>query len=62
MNGQMKLSKEQMVWDYIQRVNPSEKQPSLSFDMRGYAKYVKDNGLQSKEVTPEIMQKFSVKK
>ena len=62
MSEQMKSSKEKMVMDFIQRVNPNEQQFSLSFDLRGYAKYVKENGLQAKEVTTEIMQMFSVKK
>lgn len=59
MNGQMKSSKAKIVQEYIQRVNPYEQPRPFAFDLRGYAQYVKDNGLNPKDVTSEVMQKFS---
>lgn len=59
MNGQMKKSKRQIVAEYIQHVNPYEKQPPIAFDLRGYAAYVAEKGLKGRDITPEIMQMFS---
>ncbi len=59
MNGQMKKSKSQIVEEYIKRVNPYEKPQPISFDLRGYAAYMKENGLKGADITPEIMNKFS---
>lgn len=59
MNGQTKKSKREIVNEYIARVNPYEKQKALSFDLRGYAAYIAENGIKASEITPEIMNKFS---
>ena len=29
-----------------------------AFDMRGYAQYIKENGLDPKEISPDIMKRF----
>ena len=59
MNGQMRKSKRQIVEEYVKRVNPYEKQPPIAFDLRGYAKYVAEKGLEARDITPEIIQMFS---
>lgn len=59
MSGQMKKSKREIVNEYINRVNPYEKQKPLSFDLRGYATYVAEHGLKASDITPEIMNRFS---
>ncbi len=62
MNGQTVLSKKQkdeMIKDFIERVNPYNPQKSdKTVDLRAYAKYVKEKGLSGKEITPEIMNMF----
>ncbi len=60
MNGQMRKSKREIVEGYIKLVNPYEKPKPLNFDLRGYASYVEENGLKACEITPEIMQMFSL--
>lgn len=60
MNGQTKLfnEKQKIVDDFIARINPYEKQPSLRFDFHGYAKYVKDHGLTNQTITESVMRRF----
>ena len=59
MTGQTKKSKSQIVEEYIKKVNPYEKPQPVAFDLRGYAAYIKANGLKGTDITPEIMNKFS---
>ena len=59
MTGQTKKSKSQIVEEYIKKVNPYEKPQPIAFDLRGYATYIKANGLKGTDITPEIMNKFS---
>ena len=59
MNGQTKKSKNQIVEDYIRRVNPYETPQPIAFDLRGYAAYVSKMGLKASDITPDIMNKFS---
>ena len=59
MTGQTKKSKSQIVEEYIKKVNPYEKPQPIAFDLRGYAAYIKANGLKGTDITPEIMNKFS---
>lgn len=59
MNGQTKKSKQQIVDEYIKRVNPYEKPQPIAFDLRGYAAYIEANNLKAADITPEIMNKFS---
>ena len=59
MTGQTKKSKNQIVEEYLSRVNPYEKPQPSAFDLRGYAAYIKANGLKGTDITPEIMNRFS---
>ena len=60
MNGQMKSYSEKKLIanEFIQRNNPYKKGPSLKFDLRGYASYVRENGLKANEITPKILNMF----
>ena len=60
MNGQTTSfsDKQRMVDEFIMRVSPYEEHESLHFDLRGYAKYLKEHGLHGKEVPEEIVRKF----
>ena len=59
MTGQTKKSKNQIVEEYLSRVNPYEKPQPIAYDLRGYAAYIKANGLKGTDITPEIMNRFS---
>ena len=59
MTGQTKKSKNQIVEEYLSRVNPYEKTQPIAFDLRGYVAYIKANGLKGTDITPEIMNRFS---
>ena len=59
MTGQTKKSKSQRVEEYIKKVNSYEKPQPIAFDLRGYAAYIKANGLKGTDITPEIMNRFS---
>ena len=59
MTGQTKKSKNQIVEEYLSRVNPYEKPQPIAFDLRGYASFIKANGLKGTDITPEIMNRFS---
>lgn len=43
---------------YIRCVNPYENHASIEFDLRGYAEYVAENGLEAADITDEIMERF----
>lgn len=60
MNGQMKSysDKQNMVNQYILNNNLYDKSPSLNFDLRGYASYIKNHHLNAKDITPDILNKF----
>ena len=60
MTGQTKKSKSQIVEEYIKKVNPYEKPQPIAFNLRGYAAYIKANGLKGTDITPEIMNEFEV--
>lgn len=60
MSGQTKKSKSKVVEEYIKRVNPYEKPEPIAFDLRGYAAYMKTNGLKGTDITADIMNKFIV--
>ena len=52
--------REAQIQDYIERneerIYHGKKMPS--FDMRGYAKYIREHRLSADEITPDIMNKF----
>ena len=60
MNGQMTLFKEKqiLVEEFINKVDPYSPQPSLKFDLRGYAKYIQEYNLSADEISEEIMTMF----
>ncbi len=60
MSGQTKKSKGQIVEEYIKRVNPYEKPQPIAYDLRGYAAFLKANGLNGADVTPEMMDRFLI--
>ena len=59
MNGQTKKSKNRIVEEYLERVNPYEKPQPIAFDLRGYSAYIARMGLEAADITPEIMSQFS---
>lgn len=61
MTGQTRLSssKQNIIEDFISRVNPYEKITPLNFDLRGYSEYIKANNISADTVTPDIMKKFT---
>ena len=59
MATRTKKSKNQIVEEYIRRVNSYEKPQPIAFDLRGYAVYIKAKGLKGTDITPEIMDRFS---
>ena len=60
MNGQMTSfsEKQKLVDEFNIRIRPYEEHENLHFDLRGYAKYLKEHGLSGKEVSEEIIKKF----
>ena len=62
MNAQTKKFKNLIVDEYLRRVNPYEKPQPIAFDLRGYAAYIKANGLEGTDITPDIMNRFSGKR
>lgn len=60
MNGQMKSYNEKMaiIENFIAKVNPYEAPQPLNFDLRGYATYLKEQGLSGKHVPKSVMEKF----
>lgn len=60
MIGQMKSFREKqiIVDEFIARTKPYEQPQPLRFDLRGYAKYLKDHGMEGKEVPDAVVQKF----
>ena len=61
MTGQMKKSeRDNLVKDFIKRCDPYKKRKVPKYDMRGYADYLKNNGIQGKDVTPEILAMFAI--
>ena len=63
MSGQMKSysSKQKMVDDFIDRIKPYEKHENLKFDMRSYAKYLKEHKISGKNVPQDVVSKFMIK-
>lgn len=60
MNGPMSAYKEkqQIADSFIERLNPYEKLTPLRFDLRGYAKFLKENGISGKDVPSDVVEKF----
>lgn len=60
MTGQMSVfkQKQKIVDEFIERVNPYEIPKPLNFDIRGYAKYLKENNISGKKVSDSIFKKF----
>lgn len=60
MNGQMKSYKEKMtiVDEYLSRFDPYKKLEPLKFDLRGYAKYLKENNISGKNVSTDVVKMF----
>lgn len=51
--------RQKLVDDFIERINPYETPQPLHFDLRGYAKYLKENNLSGKDTADYILKKFS---
>lgn len=60
MSGQMKSYryKQKLVDDFIDKMKPYEKHENLKFDMRSYAKYLKENKMSGKNVPDDVVSKF----
>ena len=63
MNGQTVLSKDDIIKNFIERVNPYDPpKADYKMDLRAYARYVYDNNLTGDKITAEIMNMFVQKK
>ena len=49
-------------FEYLKKYNPYEKQPSLNFDLRKYARFVEQNNLKGDQITEAVMEQFVVNK
>ncbi len=60
MNGRKKSYKEKqrIVEEFIEKGRIYETQPTLKFDLRGYAKYLKENNLSGKNIDESITSMF----
>lgn len=60
MYGQTTRYEEQnkIVEEFIQHVNPYEKQEPLRIDLRSYARYIQENNIQPDQVTEEMCEQF----
>ena len=58
MNGQTKLSKKEIIDEFIKNTKPYEKPLPIKFNLRAYASYISEHKLTISDITPEIMQKF----
>ncbi len=62
MNGQMKSFKEkqQIADEFINRTKPYAPQGTLKFDLRGYAKYIKEHNISGKSVPEDVVKRFQL--
>ena len=60
LSGRMMLfnEKEKMADDFVFRLQPYKEHENLHFDLRAYAKYLKENALPGKEVSEDVIRKF----
>lgn len=59
MNGQKTFNEKLNIAEkFISTVNPYDRAPNLKFDLRGYAKYVKEHNLEG-NVPVDVMNMFS---
>jgi hypothetical protein len=58
MNGQMKLSKQEIIDEYVKKVEIYEKPKPIKFDLRAYSAYILKNNLKVSDITSDILQKF----
>ena len=62
MIGQMtRAEKRKMVDDYIKRTNPYTHHDFPAVDLRAYMRYVKENNISPRDVTPDVMARFLMK-
>jgi uncharacterized protein involved in tolerance to divalent cations len=47
-----------IVDEFISRVNPYQKPELLRFNLRGYAKYIKEHNISGKNVNEDIVKRF----
>lgn len=47
-----------IVEEFISRVNPYQKPEPLRFNLRGYAKYLKEHNISGKNVNEDIIKRF----
>jgi len=60
MNGQQRTFKEKqnIVEQYIAATNPYKKHENMHFDLRAYAKFVKERNLSASDITDDILDMF----
>ena len=60
MNGQTKSSseKQRIVDEYILKHNPYKELTPLNFNLRQYARYVKENNLKAEDIFNTVMSMF----
>lgn len=61
MNGQTKSYKEKqnLIDEFIERVNPYERKEPLRFNLREYSRYIDENNIDRKNVPESVMKMFS---
>lgn len=52
---------QEIVDDFIERVDPYMDLKPLKFDLRGYSRYLSENNLDGRDVPEEVIERFRVK-
>ena len=60
MNGPKSVYKKEIVEEFLSRCNPYEDNEPLKFDLRAYAAYIKENGLEAANITESILAMFKI--
>ena len=60
MNGRTKSFKEKqnLIDEFIERVNPYEQKEPLRFNLREYSRYIDENNIDRKNVPESVMKMF----
>ena len=60
MNGQMESykDKQNLVDEYLSRTDIYSSLKPLDFDLRGYASYIEENGIDCKSVPEDVVNQF----
>ncbi len=63
MSGQRKNYNKyhKQLQEYVKKHPPYAPSEPCNMDLRAFAKYVKENGLSNDDITPEIVERFTLK-